>query len=458
MPGRIVAADHQHIAGWAWHSGFHAYPVVVHLAARSTIVASVVADQAASKGLPAEANGHAFRLPLSQISLGSARLEEVCLLIGETDEYVSPFTSPNHGQGTLTIEEIISAPRRRPWVTGKIYFDAELAGLSCETIVDLFYRDYLGRPADTDGLAHYTKAIRQGKMNYVGLRKGLIESEEYRGRRRHVQDAPGAIFSQKLVLTSPEADDDGSLASRSWRPRVSVRQLLSHGDEQFVATAYRQILGLSADSEGLRFYLGELRKGRSRLDLLHQFSRETQAVVRGVHLVDIPAEVLDSRSDEQPTEDYGWALHGAPSGSDGITNIVTLPDQAEDLSGSLGTADARLAQSRPISRTPGNEPTGGMPPAARSDKTVFLGDLLAAADDKAFLAAAYLQVLGREIDLGGMGHFLYELYKGRPRVDIVRQLAATAEAVERGVRLVDNRTTSVDGAVPVESAPPEARR
>jgi rhamnosyltransferase len=65
---------------------------------------------------------------------------------------------------------------------------------------------------------------------------------------------------------------------------VSLEELLGCHDEQFIHKAYHTLLGRSPDPDGLRYYLGHLRQGVSKLEILSQirFSKEGVAREHGV--------------------------------------------------------------------------------------------------------------------------------------------------------------------------------
>jgi hypothetical protein len=129
--------------------------------------------------------------------------------IGETDEDLAVKGLKRRRRPSptapLTVEQIIHANERRPWVNGATYLDAEQAGLDDATIIDLLYRDTLGRRADPGGLAHYVQHRREGTKSFDDIRRNLVESEEYRGLRWPVSQAPGSIFSQAITLLAASA-------------------------------------------------------------------------------------------------------------------------------------------------------------------------------------------------------------------------------------------------------------
>ena len=61
------------------------------------------------------------------------------------------------------------------------------------------------------------------------------------------------------------------------RPAASVDELLAMQDAQFVACAYISILGRPVDPDGLRTYLGHLRGGADKTELVLEIARSPEA-------------------------------------------------------------------------------------------------------------------------------------------------------------------------------------
>jgi hypothetical protein len=232
--------------GWAVHPQLSDYPVLVHVVRDARILKSVVADQPCPPGQGEISPGRWFSIGLAEFELTQEQLGLLGFRIGETDEAIAI----EHGRKkrrmpseVLTVERIINANGRRAWVNGATYVEAEQAGLNDATIVDLLYRDTLGRPADPQGLSNYVFQRQQGISSFKDIRKSMVESEEYQRLSWHVSQAPGAIFSQGItllaasaavpeedVLTEPGALEDTPLSLVPW-PTYQER-LQSSGDDR----------------------------------------------------------------------------------------------------------------------------------------------------------------------------------------------------------------------------------
>ncbi len=78
------------------------------------------------------------------------------------------------------------------------------------------------------------------------------------------------ITRNKAPAKGPERED---------RPGIStLNELMTLYDEPFVKAAYQLILGRKADSVGLGYYANRLRRGHSRISVLHQLAKSSEAV------------------------------------------------------------------------------------------------------------------------------------------------------------------------------------
>ena len=295
MPGEINFLSTQRAAGWASHPRLADYRVLVNIAHRSLVIRSVLADQrVVGKDSGGGSTGHGFVADLSPLGITEAELGELHFVIGETDECLPlPATVVPMVKATLTVEDILAlaqGPRR--WVTGETYMDASAAGLRTETIVDMLYRDYLGRPSDPNGLAHYTAAINAGGITFDDMRRGFSASDEFRLRRKYVDGAPGSIFSQKIVLGAASADLDTSLPALDAAPTVDARELAALDGEAFVTEVYRRLLQKEPDAGGMAHYLHQLGTGTEKLAIIRHIACELEVITLGVRVIEMDDPLL----------------------------------------------------------------------------------------------------------------------------------------------------------------------
>ena len=295
MPGRVTGLTTQAAFGWALHSRLPDYRVVVNLAHHALVVRSTLAESPGGPQVPPHAAGLpcGFRIDLETLGLVDDDLGRLAFCIGETEERLElPAGLPAGRGGRMTVEDLLAeAHRPRPWVDGTTYLDAAAAGLQVETIVDLLYRDYLGRPSDPNGLAHYSAAIRAGSLTFDDVRRGFLQADEYRLRRKYLDTAPGTIFSQKIVAAAASADPAGGVAlPPPVEQIVSASELTALDGEAFVSEVYRRILLKEVDEGGMAHYLNQLHIGVGKIDVIRTIASELEAITAGVRVIGIEPE------------------------------------------------------------------------------------------------------------------------------------------------------------------------
>ena len=209
MPGVVTLLTPAKASGFALHPQVQGYPVLVHVVHKRRILCSCVADRPPPSNRDQQ-SACWFQFQLAEFGLSYLDLRTLSFLIGETDELldVARVTrKPKPSAKTpMPVEDLMDANVRRHWITGATYLDAERVGVSEADIIDLLYFDILGRRADPAGLANYLTHRREGSKSLGDIRKELLGSEEYAARRKEAAWAPGAIFSQPIVLlTTPAA-------------------------------------------------------------------------------------------------------------------------------------------------------------------------------------------------------------------------------------------------------------
>jgi hypothetical protein len=408
MPGLVLELEGTRIVGYAWHPRYRRYEVLVHALLGPAIVRSVLAKELIEhERLPEDRTEHGFIIDLGPFGITPERMARVKLLIGETDEWLE---LPDRGcaGAEITVEEILAASFPRPWVTGNIHFDAQLAGFSTETIVDLLYRDYLGRPADPEGLFNYSARIESGLLSYSEFRRILVSSQEYVLRRWRAYEAPGAIFSQQIVMRAGKELDPARKAKAGQEVQISLRELAALGGIDFVLQAYQQLLGRPADSRAVWRHLSELRAGRHKLDIIWEISRQPAAPghnIRFLHAADEP---------ETPVAPPAQPARARQSRQ----TAASFPVGDLRGNGSVATVGRRTLTAAP----------------ARLQLTELLRF-----DGEQFMTAAFRRLLGREPSAGEAAFCMGELAFGdEKKQEIAAFLAGEPEAITRNVVLVDH--------------------
>lgn len=303
MPGKITFLSTQRVAGWASHPRLPDYRVLVNIVHRSLVIRSILADQRlVGNDSGGGSTGQGFAADLSRLEVAEAELGQLRFAIGETDEALPlPSNVVPVAKATLTVEDILAlaqGPRR--WVTGETYLDAAAAGLRTETIIDMLYRDYLGRPSDPNGLAHYTASINAGAITFDDIRRSFSGSDEFRLRRKYVDSAPGSIFSQKIVLGAASADFAASASAHEAAPTVDAREIAELDGEAFVVEVYRRLLQKEPDAGGMGHYLHQLGTGTGKLAIIRHISGELEAITLGVRVIGLNDPMLAGNETDDP--------------------------------------------------------------------------------------------------------------------------------------------------------------
>lgn len=161
-------------------------------------------------------------------------------------------------------------------------------------------------------------------------------------------------------------------------------------DEAFVRQAYLRLLGRGADADGLRGYLEQLQQGVGRTEIYQILAASEEA------------QRYEARRQQMRR---GMTLYAPPPRSGAV---VAAP-----------------------SWWPAAAPVTWDGPAAE----VAHVDELLELDGVAFVKAAYVAILGREVDTEGGTVYLQRLRDGWSRMSVVKNLFLSAEGQTRGARL-----------------------
>ncbi len=289
MPGAIAELTEAGAVGWARHAARPGYPVTVSAILDAHVVASAIADQLHPAALPdaivaEEAAGAVwFAITFTPPEMLAEDLAALRFVIGETDEaLVVPGprrpASARAAGGRRTLEDILAVNVPRPWVTGATHQDAEAAGLADEDIVDLLYRDILGRHADPAGLLNYIQRLKTVNRSFDHVRHSLLESDEYRRRRIDAADAPGAIFSQRVVLYSGRGS--GSVLPRpdAASRRIRLRPMLGLAAEAFISRLYLEVIQKPIDATTLQAYVDRVASGLTPFEIAAEMQGEARSL------------------------------------------------------------------------------------------------------------------------------------------------------------------------------------
>ena len=147
---------------------------------------------------------------------------------------------------------------------------AELLACDDYPFIRRAYWSLLGREPDPGGLANYLDRLRSGtpKLQVLSELANSSEGQTKGGL------AVGAVPAEApAAVRLPSA---GRLAT-TWD-----RQLAYHGGA-FIDCAYHTLLGRAPDPDGLRSYLGKLRNGTSKVEILVRLRQSAEYSARSRH-------------------------------------------------------------------------------------------------------------------------------------------------------------------------------
>jgi Domain of unknown function (DUF4214) len=218
------------------------------------------------------------------------------------------------------------------------------------------------------------------------------------------------------------------------QPWPALRDAWFEGDRRFVRTAYRLLLNREADPKGLAHFLGELRGGLARLEVVRQLVNSPEAaywdldiswwpefaaldILAGLrHAWPLPDDafiacayhlLLGREVDPNGLEHHGRRLR------QGMTRIAFIEHLAES-----GEAHARRV---------GTNWLAELPQIALETALRRVWEL----PDEEFIEALFRLLLNRGADPNGAEHHRRILRSGGPRVEVLRQFLAGPEAAGR---------------------------
>ncbi len=146
-------------------------------------------------------------------------------------------------------------------------------------------------------------------------------------------------FSRKPLTESNTTRITG-LIDMSNQPNTAVAtldELLSHYDEDFIYSAYHNVLGRAPDAEGLRYYLTRLRYGISKIEILAQLHESIEAKSYRVEIAGLDAVIRRHKWIKLPL--IGSVLRLA-----GIRDGVNVEQNLRAIENKLFAQDAQIKQ------------------------------------------------------------------------------------------------------------------
>lgn len=222
----------------------------------------------------------------------SARLYEVCLG-REPDE-----AGLAHWNTVLVNKERSGAQVAYGFVFSKEY---QLKNASDEEYVEMLYNVFLDRPSDREGMPHWLNVLSTGVSREYVFR-GFAESQEFTNICKAYNIERGEVTLSQERDQNPKVtayvnrmytealgragEEDGlnhwcnTIQTGVKTPeQVAESFILSNefknkklSDEEYVKVLYRTFMGREYDQSGLEHWLGELKRGCTREEILHRFA------------------------------------------------------------------------------------------------------------------------------------------------------------------------------------------
>ena len=240
-------------------------------------------------------------------------------------------------------------------------------------------------------------------------------------------------------------------------------ELMTSDDQQFVQSAYRLVLGRDADPDGRTEYLGQLQAGSSRLHILAQLRLSPEGNARATKIPQLDDQLADATNAKAiaTTIEGLFALQGLAfiraayltllgrePDSEGMENCIAqlrggaakveilaqLVDSQEGRSRvanvqEIASAIRRHRQARKDS-SESSVASVDSRAAERVTATPQVADLLLC-DEQEFVRLAFWVFLGRWPDPEAFGSNLKRLAEGVPRMQLLAEIEASPEAVNR---------------------------
>jgi glycosyltransferase involved in cell wall biosynthesis len=200
---------------------------------------------------------------------------------------------------------------------------------------------------------------------------------------------------------------------------ASLEDLLDYHDEAFVNAAYRTLLQRSPDTEGMAYYASRLRRGASRLQVLEQICRSSEAQQLAVKLPGLEDALRRNRWLKLPI--IGTILRNQSADQ----KLHSIENQLFRLNGTNGRRFDQI-ENAIASRQQTFE--------QKVQTAASLEDLLDY-HDEAFVYVAYRTLLRRSPDAEGMAYYARRLRRGFGRLEVLEQICRSKEAQQLAVKL-----------------------
>ena len=150
----------------------------------------------------------------------------------------------------------------------------ELLTCDDQTFIRKIYISLLGRLPDPEGMAFYLKRLHEG-LARTEILDSICTSPEYVSKTKNMRSTvlQGHRHDTDLNSGADMKPDSHSTFQRTYR----VRDFMHLYDIEFLQAAYAAILGRKPDPAGEEYYLGRIRGGTSRENIMRQLTQSAEA-------------------------------------------------------------------------------------------------------------------------------------------------------------------------------------
>jgi len=279
----VVAADQRRVVGWAFLPFDFHQTVLVNVYHQGRLIACTLANRTRPADVAAAPRYSWFEIIWSdwQVSLTRAQIAELTVQRGEDGRLwqdARDRSSCPVGVDALAAAELFDELPVEP-------VPSALHRLSAQDIVQLYYLDYLGRPADSGGLRGHVGALEQDAVTIDDFRYQLLRSEEFRNREVRAHDRLGRMSMMRSLALHEQIPFEQHAPLRHYE-QLAIAELAGDDNAKFVDACYTKILRRKPYRRARPELLASL-KGRqiSRLDVMRELVLEAAAGGRFIEVV-----------------------------------------------------------------------------------------------------------------------------------------------------------------------------
>jgi hypothetical protein len=299
-----VAVDQQRLVGWAFLPFDFHHRVLVNAYHRGRLVACTLANRTRPSELTSGPRYNWFEISWHDwpSRLDPDQLKRLVLQRGEDGQiWGGGLDRPQSRK--LNTDELVEAELLDANPTAP---NTELLHrLPTKVLIELYYWDYLGRSADPESVAHYTRACEGNAISIDDFRDELLHSDEFARRDIRPHHRLGRATMIR-ALSLYEAAPFEPQEPPTQYDRVSPAELTVPDNSRFLDACYSTILRRRPSRRVHQTLLAALEENRmSRLDALRELVLQAASNGRFVQVDDVPRLLDRQRLALRPAEPEG---------------------------------------------------------------------------------------------------------------------------------------------------------